>query len=404
MNKLASCNQSSISTASNNKNKNNKNNSISRTICVRRTQKVKNNVLNCSTASTASTTTTTMTTEIGSTVWYEFEANVLGEFGSVTREYDYKADDHEWAGLDNPLRYVHGVGVVPISSMPFADEHLETNAKCVSKIKRSEDGKTLSVCVETKRSFAECGEEASFGSCGGSEWNERTKYAEDLPYSILSGTVGIGARTIEASGSFCAGPKRFEKRFEKNSAMDYDSGMTYFPMHEIDASIRFCLQQCPEKRCRIDFHLKENTKNSMMNIKGCTLWSERKKACAPRANNILALDKEENATNKWSIKNRSFLRVRGFTLDKTTNEFVNVFDSEHLKRLSSESLVLLEECTFLPCGNDDKIFVHHKNSDDDGKMSFACIAESSENSSAVCSTRTYDSKGICDSVFIAELM
>ena len=174
MNKLASCNQSSISTASNNKNKNNKNNSISRTICVRRTQKVKNNVLNCSTASTASTTTTTMTTEIGSTVWYEFEANVLGEFGSVTREYDYKADDHEWAGLDNPLRYVHGVGVVPISSMPFADEHLETNAKCVSKIKRSEDEKTLSVCVETKRSFAECGEEASFGSCGGSEWNEHS--------------------------------------------------------------------------------------------------------------------------------------------------------------------------------------------------------------------------------------
>ena len=27
-----------------------------------------------------------------------------------------------------PLRYVHGVGVVPISSMPFADKVFEANA------------------------------------------------------------------------------------------------------------------------------------------------------------------------------------------------------------------------------------------------------------------------------------
>jgi hypothetical protein len=63
--------------------------------------------------------------------------------------------------------------------MPFADKVFEANARVTCGVVKG------LFEIETKRSFPEVGEEASMGSCGGSEWNERTRYAEDRKYFPL---------------------------------------------------------------------------------------------------------------------------------------------------------------------------------------------------------------------------
>ena len=89
------------------------------------------------------------------------------------------------------MRYVHGVGVVPILSMPFADKVFEANARVTCRVVKG------LFEIETKRSFPEVGEEASMGSCGGSEWNERTRYAEDRKYFLSSGGAFEALRTVD---------------------------------------------------------------------------------------------------------------------------------------------------------------------------------------------------------------
>ena len=137
---------------------------------------------------------TANTTGFDSTAFSAFERRFSGRFGAVAREYALREEEKDdvdektwwWEGLEIPSRYVHGVGVVPKSSMPFADALYEANARATSRFETTssnsdffgeEDGSSIACkyCeIETKRSFPEVGEQESMGSCGGSEWNERT--------------------------------------------------------------------------------------------------------------------------------------------------------------------------------------------------------------------------------------
>ena len=72
---------------------------------------------------------TANTTGFDSTAFSAFERRFSGRFGAVAREYALREEEKDdvdekawwWEGLEIPSRYVHGVGVVPKSSMPFAD-------------------------------------------------------------------------------------------------------------------------------------------------------------------------------------------------------------------------------------------------------------------------------------------
>ena len=84
---------------------------------------------------------TANTTGFDSTAFSAFERRFSGRFGAVAREYALREEEKDdvdektwwWEGLEIPSRYVHGVGVVPKSSMPFADALYEANARATSR-------------------------------------------------------------------------------------------------------------------------------------------------------------------------------------------------------------------------------------------------------------------------------
>ena len=233
-----------------------------------------------------------------SSVFDAFQTQFSGDFGAVVREYVLleEEDSRVWKGVDVPLRYVHGVGVVPISSMPFADKVFEANARVTCGVVKG------LFEIETKRSFPEVGEEASMGSCGGSEWNERTRYAEDRKYFLSSGGAFEALRTVDETGSFTAGPKTLGSSSSSSSSSskgkssgsddeskeeEEDFGMTWFPTHENESSVRFGLQWDAMKRVRVEYHVKKTT-----GTVGCAIWSERKGVCAPRGGKSCASSHE----------------------------------------------------------------------------------------------------------------
>ena len=288
-------------------------------------------------------------TGFDSTAFSAFERRFSGGFGAVAREYALREEEKDdvdektwwWEGLEIPSRYVHGVGVVPKSSMPFADALYEANARATSRFETTssnsdffgeEDGSSIACkyCeIETKRSFPEVGEQESMGSCGGSEWNERTRYAEDRKYFLLRGEGGEEARTVDESGSFTAGPKTLSRNSSdtSNSSVatsnsrsggeeEEDFAMTWFPTHETESSVRFGLQWEDGKRVRVDYHVKKKTGRL-----GCVLWSERKGACAPRSGEEGVRVEQQRHKKEWSNANNtwSILRERAFVLEEDTN-------------------------------------------------------------------------------------
>jgi len=335
-------------------------------------------VLRSSSSAASSTSVSVDKTDFTSNAFDAFQKRFSGRFGAVVREYVLDAEEKSWRELDIPLRYVHGVGVVPKSSMPFADKLYEANAQvtCRYAEEGAEGGATFSgsndahngsvaslprdgtkYCeIETKRSFPEVGEQESMGSCGGSEWNERTQYAEDRKYFLLRGaSEGGEARTVDESGSFTAGPKMLFRSSSGSSSSDstssgsgkveekieeVDHGMTWFPMHENESSVRFGLQWEENKRVRVDYHVKKNTGKV-----GCVIWSERKSVCAPRS--------DSGDEKKWSDEKKTILRERAFVLEE--DKFTNVPpNSPSLAAISKESLLLFERSNpiALRCGED----------------------------------------------------
>ena len=333
---------------------------------------------------------TANTTGFDSTAFSAFERRFSGGFGAVAREYALREEEKDdvdekawwWEGLEIPSRYVHGVGVVPKSSMPFADALYEANARATSRFETTssnsdffgeEDGSSIACkyCeIETKRSFPEVGEQESMGSCGGSEWNERTRYAEDRKYFLLRGEGGEEARTVDESGSFTAGPKTLSRNSSdaSNSSVttsnsssggeeeeEEDFAMTWFPTHETESSVRFGLQWEDGKRVRVDYHVKKKTGRL-----GCVLWSERKGACAPRSGEEGVRVEQQRHKKEWSNANNtwSILRERAFVLEEDINtsntKFANVPpNSSSLAAISSESLLLFEQSNIaLRCGED----------------------------------------------------
>ena len=315
---------------------------------------------------------TANTTGFDSTAFSAFERRFSGRFGAVAREYALREEEKDdvdektwwWEGLEIPSRYVHGVGVVPKSSMPFADALYEANARATSRFETtsssSDFGKDGSIIackyceIETKRSYPEVGEQESMGSCGGSEWNERTRYAEDRKYFLLRGEGGEEARTVDESGSFTAGPKTLSRNSSNtsNSSVttsssgsgeeEEDFAMTWFPTHETESSVRFGLQWEDGKRVRVDYHVKKKTGRL-----GCVLWSERKGACAPRSGGEGVRVEQQRHKKEWSNANNiwSILRERAFVLEEDINTSITKFanvppNSSSLAAISSESLLL----------------------------------------------------------------
>ena len=364
-----------------------------------------------------------------------FQTQFSGDFGAVVREYVLFSEEDEnsgfWKGINVPLRYVHGVGVVPISSMPFADKVFEANARVTCWVVKG------LFEIETKRSFPEVGEEASMGSCGGSEWNERTRYAEDRKYFLSSG--GVEARTVDETGSFTAGPKTLGSASSNSSSSssssgskgkssgsddeskeeEEDFGMTWFPTHENESSVRFGLQWDAMKRVRVEYHVKKTT-----GTVGCAIWSERKGECAPRGDGgeggVLGGEKK-----KWSnFAKKSILRERAFVLEKdedtAATKFTNVSpNSPSLAAISSESLLLFENGNpiALPCG-EDVVYVssslkhHAKNTDKIEEEAattttttcFAAAVEIDGGRKTLLWTRAYDSRGLLKFAHFAELV
>ena len=373
-------------------------------------------------------------TGFDSTAFSAFEKRFSGRFGAVAREYALGEENDEektwWEGLEIPSRYVHGVGVVPKSSMPFADALYEANARATSRFATSSsDGKDGSIAckyceIETKRSYPEVGEQESMGSCGGSEWNERTRYAEDRKYFLLRGEGGEEARTVDESGSFTAGPKTLSSNNSNmsNSSITSSSGeeeedfaMTWFPTHETESSVRFGLQWEDGKRVRVDYHVKKKTGRL-----GCVLWSERKGACAPRSGEEGVRVEQQRHKKEWSNANTrwSILRERAFVLEEDTNtsntKFANVPpNSSSLAAISSESLLLFEQSNIaLRCG-EDFIYV----SDGGGVSPLKKVANDNEENAATCFaagieiggkmllwTRVYDGTGAFKFAHFAELV
>ena len=362
-----------------------------------------------------------------------FQTQFSGDFGAVVREYVLFSEEDEnsgfWKGINVPLRYVHGVGVVPISSMPFADKVFEANARVTCRVVKD------MFEIETKRSFPEVGEEASMGSCGGSEWNERTRYAEDRKYFLSSG--GVEARTVDETGSFTAGPKTLGSASSNSSSSssssgskgkssgsddeskeeEEDFGMTWFPTHENESSVRFGLQWDPMKRVRVEYHVKKTT-----GTVGCAIWSERKGECAPHGDGgeggVLGGEKK-----KWSnFAKKSILRERAFVLEKdedaAATKFTNVSpNSPSLAAISSESLLLFENGNpiALPCG-EDVVYVssslkhHAKNTgktEEEAATTTTCFAAAVEidgGGKTLLWTRAYDSRGLLKFAHFAELV
>jgi len=362
-----------------------------------------------------------------------FQTQFSGDFGAVVREYVFSEEEDSgfWKGINVPLRYVHGVGVVPISSMPFADKVFEANARVTCWVVKG------LFEIETKRSFPEVGEEASMGSCGGSEWNERTRYAEDRKYFLSSG--GVEARTVDETGSFTAGPKTLGSASSNSSSSssssgskgkssgsddeskeeEEDFGMTWFPTHENESSVRFGLQWDAMKRVRVEYHVKKTTGTI-----GCAIWSERKGECAPRGDGgeggVLGGEKK-----KWSnFAKKSILRERAFVLEKdedaAATKFTNVSpNSPSLAAISSESLLLFENGNpiALPCG-EDVVYVssslkhHAKNTDKIEEEAattttttcFAAAVEIDGGRKTLLWTRAYDSRGLLKFAHFAELV
>ena len=380
-------------------------------------------------------------TGFDSTAFSAFEKRFSGRFGAVAREYALREKDDEktwwWEGLEIPSRYVHGVGVVPKSSMPFADALYEANARSTSRFETtsssSDFGKDGSIIackyceIETKRSYPEVGEQESMGSCGGSEWNERTRYAEDRKYFLLRGEGGEEARTVDESGSFTAGPKTLSRNSSNtsNSSVtttssssgeeEEDFAMTWFPTHETESSVRFGLQWEDGKRVRVDYHVKKKTGRL-----GCVLWSERKGACAPRSGEEGVRVEQQRHKKEWSNANTrwSILRERAFVLEEDTNtsntKFANVPpNSFSLAAISSESLLLFEKSNIaLRCG-EDFIYV----SDGGGVSPLKKVANDNEENAATCFaagieiggkmllwTRVYDGTGAFKFAHFAELV
>ena len=373
-----------------------------------------------------------------SSVFDAFQTQFSGDFGAVVREYVLfsETDDDSrvfWKGVDVPLRYVHGVGVVPISSMPFADKVFEANARVTCGVVKG------LFEIETKRSFPEVGEEASMGSCGGSEWNERTRYAEDRKYFLSSGGAFEALRTVDETGSFTAGPKTLGSASSNSSSSsssssggskgkssgsddeskeeEEDFGMTWFPTHENESSVRFGLQWDAMKRVRVEYHVKKTT-----GTVGCAIWSERKGVCAPRGDGgeggVLGGEKK-----KWSnFAQKSILRERAFVLEKdedtAATKFTNVSpNSPSLAAISSESLLLFENGNpiALPCG-EDVVYVssslkhHAKNTgktEEEAATTTTCFAAAVEidgGGKTLLWTRAYDSRGLLKFAHFAELV
>ena len=355
-------------------------------------------------------------TGFDSTAFSAFERRFSGGFGAVAREYALREEEKDdvdektwwWEGLEIPSRYVHGVGVVPKSSMPFADALYEANARATSRFETTssnsdffgeEDGSSIACkyCeIETKRSFPEVGEQESMGSCGGSEWNERTRYAEDRKYFLLRGEGGEEARTVDESGSFTAGPKTLSRNSSvaSNSSVtttssrnggeeEEDFAMTWFPTHETESSVRFGLQWEDGKRVRVDYHVKKKTGRL-----GCVLWSERKGACAPRSGEEGVRVEQQRHKKEWSNANNtwSILRERAFVLEEDINtsntKFANVPpNSSSLAAISSESLLLFEQSNIaLRCG-EDFIYVSGGGG---GVSSLNKVAHVNEENAATC--------------------
>ena len=354
-------------------------------------------------------------TGFDSTAFSAFERRFSGGFGAVAREYALREEEKDdvdektwwWEGLEIPSRYVHGVGVVPKSSMPFADALYEANARATSRFETTssnsddffgeENGSSIACkyCeIETKRSFPEVGEQESMGSCGGSEWNERTRYAEDRKYFLLRGEGGEEARTVDESGSFTAGPKTLSRNSSdtSNSSVtttssrsggeeEEDFAMTWFPTHETESSVRFGLQWEDGKRVRVDYHVKKKTGRL-----GCVLWSERKGACAPRSGEEGVRVEQQRHKKEWSNANNtwSILRERAFVLEEDINtsktKFANVPpNSSSLAAISSESLLLFEQSNIaLRCGED---FIYVSGG---GVSSLNKVAHVNEENAATC--------------------
>ncbi|CAL6331166.1 unnamed protein product [Bathycoccus prasinos] len=383
-----------------------------------------------------------VTSSVSSVLNDAFQTQFSGDFGAVVREYVLFSEENDdsrvfWKGINVPLRYVHGVGVVPISSMPFADKVFEANARVTCGVVKG------LFEIETKRSFPEVGEEASMGSCGGSEWNERTRYAEDRKYFLSSGGAFEALRTVDETGSFTAGPKTLGSASSNSSSSsssnssgskskssgcddegkeateeeEEDFGMTWFPTHENESSVRFGLQWDAMKRVRVEYHVKKTT-----GTVGCAIWSERKGECAPRGDGgeggVLGGEKK-----KWSnFAKKSILRERAFVLEKdedaAATKFTNVSpNSPSLAAISSESLLLFENGNpiALPCGK-DVVYVssslkhHAKNTgktEEEAATATTCFAAAVEidgGGKTLLWTRAYDSRGLLKFAHFAELV
>lgn len=155
-----------------------------------------------------SSESSSITTEHGSGLWRDFSLAVTGSWGGACVEFD-----PDGVAMDVPLRFVHGVGRVPSTNMPFRELTMDWMTKCDTIA--TEDG----IAMRAKRAMPEIGNEDAISSCGGAEWGEHVQFVEDKWYVVLKGKNED--KTILPSGAFSAGVRVLPKDQGKESVVQH---------------------------------------------------------------------------------------------------------------------------------------------------------------------------------------